>query len=171
MAIRSTAATQKAAKNRYYGASGFSSIKAFFGNYVNFTGRSTRAEYWWVTLFGFIASILVGFSFVAALIGVIANGSVPKSPSIGWLIATFGIGLLVYLAVMLLILLPSFALVIRRFRDAGFPWWVWLALWALNLVVMLVFGYNSNPSTTVSLLVNLAILVITCLPSKPLPTD
>lgn len=46
MAIKSNAQEQAAAHNRYYRATAFSSIKAFFGNYVNFTGRSSRSEYW-----------------------------------------------------------------------------------------------------------------------------
>ena len=40
-------------------------IKLFYSNFVNFDGRSTRAEYWWVQLY----MALVIFSF-AVFIGV-----------------------------------------------------------------------------------------------------
>jgi len=33
-------------------------VKMFFRRYVDFQGRSSRAEYWWVILFQIIASIL-----------------------------------------------------------------------------------------------------------------
>lgn len=35
-------------------------IKMFFANYANFKGRSTRAEYWWVMLFMFLVSCILG---------------------------------------------------------------------------------------------------------------
>ena len=38
-------------RNPYYGVGGFRAIKAFFANYVNFVGKSSRREFWWTTLF------------------------------------------------------------------------------------------------------------------------
>lgn len=33
--------------NAYYGTSGFKAIYGFFANYTNFSGYSSRREYWW----------------------------------------------------------------------------------------------------------------------------
>lgn len=43
-------------------------VKMFFANYTNFKGRSTRAEYWWVTLFLIVASGVIGF--LSSLLGL-----------------------------------------------------------------------------------------------------
>lgn len=53
-------------------------IKLGFRNYSNFSGRATRAEYWWWVLFTFLASNVLGvmgqissfFYFIAYLIGI-----------------------------------------------------------------------------------------------------
>ena len=47
-------------------------VKLFFANYLNFSGRASRGEFWWAYLAYFIASILV--SIVDAVIGVILYG-------------------------------------------------------------------------------------------------
>lgn len=40
-------------------------VKMFFINYVNFKGRSTRAEYWWAMLFYVIVSSIPFVSYIA----------------------------------------------------------------------------------------------------------
>ena len=67
-------------------------IKLFFKNYVKFTGRSTRSEFWWAYLFNGLVS-LVGY-FIPVL------------------------GLLVGLGFML----PGLSLSVRRLHDAGKSW-------------------------------------------------
>ena len=47
-------------------------VKLFFANYLNFSGRASRGEFWWAYLAYFIASILV--SIVDAVIGGILYG-------------------------------------------------------------------------------------------------
>ena len=42
-------------------------VKMFFINYVNFKGRSTRAEYWWAMLFYVIVSSIPFVSYIAML--------------------------------------------------------------------------------------------------------
>ena len=38
-------------------------VKLFFKNYVNFSGRATRSEYWWVYLFNNIVYMVLGILF------------------------------------------------------------------------------------------------------------
>ena len=90
-------------------------VKLFFSNYVNFRGRSTRSEYWWVIL----ASVI--FGFVLGFIGGIMTAAKGGEPStlftvIFWLVA-------------LVLFLPSISLCIRRLHDVGKSgWFLLLAL-------------------------------------------
>ena len=71
-------------------------ISSGFKRYVDFEGRSARSEYWWWTLFVFIANIFVG----------ILDTAIFQSES--------GIlGIIVSLA----FLLPGLAVSIRRLHD------------------------------------------------------
>ena len=67
-------------------------IKLFFVNYVNFDGRSTQSEYWWVVLFNFLVGLGVGWI-----------------PVLGWLVS---LGLLI----------PGLSLSVRRLHDTGKSW-------------------------------------------------
>ena len=67
-------------------------IKLFFVNYVNFTGRATKSEYWWAFLFNFLVSLCTSWI-----------------PVVGQLIA-FGL------------LLPGLSVGIRRLHDTGKSW-------------------------------------------------
>lgn len=67
-------------------------IKLFFVNYVNFDGRSTQSEYWWVVLFNFLVGLGVGWI-----------------PVLGWLV-TLGL------------LIPGLSLSVRRLHDTGKSW-------------------------------------------------
>lgn len=97
-------------------------IKMFFANYANFKGRSTRAEYWWVMLFMFLVSCVLGF---------------------------FGsLGNYIYFAFSLACFIPSLALGIRRLHDTGKSGW-WLAIFYILIGacftwIMVVF-INSAP--------------------------
>ena len=71
------------------------SISSVFRNYVNFSGRAQRSEYWWFTLFSFITQAILN-SF----------------PVVGWI---YG----------LVLLLPSLAVTARRLHDTGrSAWWM-----------------------------------------------
>ena len=89
-------------------------INSCFRQYVGFTGRASRAEFWWFTLFG----LLVG----------LAAGIVDARGTIGALIS-------------LVLLLPSIAVGVRRLHDTGRSgWWLLIALVPIaGLVVLIVF--------------------------------
>ena len=87
-------------------------IKNFFKGYVDFSGRSTRADYWWIWL----ANIILSIPFSMAYGGAMAN---PDSEAA---IMTLGLIGFVYLIFGLAVLLPGLALTVRRLRDAGFHW-------------------------------------------------
>lgn len=91
---------------------------AVLKNYVGFSGRARRKEYWMFTLFNFIAVLLLG-----VIDGIIGTGGI--------------LGIIYTLAV----LLPSIAVTIRRLHDTGRAgWWLLLILIPLiGAIVLLVF--------------------------------
>lgn len=79
-------------------------VKRFFSNYVNFEGRASLSEFWWVMLFQF----LIGIAFVV--------------------LAAFGAALSPYAALVIQVIstlaslglfLPSLSLSVRRLHDIG----------------------------------------------------
>jgi uncharacterized membrane protein YhaH (DUF805 family) len=54
-----------------YGASFVQSIKRFYKKYATFSGRSSRSEYWWVTLYQGIVGLILGG--IVAGIGIWAS--------------------------------------------------------------------------------------------------
>ena len=87
-------------------------IKNFFKGYVDFSGRSSRADYWWIWLVNIILSIPFYMAYGAAM----AN---PDSEAA---LMTLGLIVFVYIIFGLAVFLPGLALTVRRLRDAGFHW-------------------------------------------------
>ena len=95
-------------------------------NYVNFSGRATRKEYWMFILIYIILSILLSI-----LDGVL------------W---TNGILSLVF---ALFMFLPSLAIAVRRLHDIGKSgWWILISLipfiWPIWLLVLLVLKSDGD---------------------------
>ena len=86
--------------------------KNFFKGYLDFTGRSTRSEYWWIWLTNMILLV----PFYSAYFKVLAN---PRNEAA--LVALGGIAI-IYMIFGLALILPMLALTVRRLRDAGFHW-------------------------------------------------
>ena len=79
-------------------------IKSVFSQYVGFSGRARRSEYWFFCLFNIIVSFLL--SILAIKVGSVFS-----------IVST-----IYYLAV----LLPSLAVFIRRLHDIGKSGWFYL---------------------------------------------
>ncbi|MFD1485139.1 DUF805 domain-containing protein [Lacticaseibacillus baoqingensis] len=162
--------------NKYYGAGGFGAIGAFFGNYANFTGRSTRREYWWLTLFASLVSFIVSFAMIMAVIRLIMAHAdeLNQKPSLGTAMGWLG-GMVVMLIIVciayLACLVPSIALGVRRFRDAGVHWGIFAALEVIDLVAVFVFLNNAKVMYLISVPIAIIMLVIEVLPTKNPPTD
>ena len=103
--------------------------KNFFKGYVDFAGRSTRSDYWWIWLGNMILYIPFFFSYGNAI-------SNPQDEG-----ALIGLGgtAIIYMVIGLALLLPSLALMVRRLRDAGFHWALIFILFVpLGSIVLLV---------------------------------
>ena len=86
--------------------------KSFFKGYVDFAGRSTRSEYWWVWLGNMILYIPFFLTYGNALANLRKESA----------LIALGFIAIIYFIFGLAIFLPSLALMVRRLRDAGFHW-------------------------------------------------
>lgn len=96
-------------------------IKSGFRNYVNFSGRASRSEYWYWTLFAVIVAIVAG----------ILDGAMFPYQETG----PFGA------ITALILLLPGIAVGIRRLHDIDRTgWWFLLALTMIGVILLLVWA-------------------------------
>ena len=95
--------------------------KNFFKGYAEFTGRSTRQDYWWVWLGNFILSIPFWVIYIYTVYLSAVMDSVSDSASEA-AFRIFGLVAIIYVVFYLAILVPTIALTVRRLRDAGFHW-------------------------------------------------
>ena len=93
--------------------------KNFFKNYAEFTGRSTRPDYWWVWLGNFILSIPFWIIYFYTVFLSAMMDSLDDSVSEATFMV-FGLVVIIYAVFFLAILVPTLALSVRRLRDAGF---------------------------------------------------
>jgi uncharacterized membrane protein YhaH (DUF805 family) len=95
-------------------------VTSGFQNYVNFTGRAARSEYWYWTLFVIIVSI------ATALIDLALFPAATVSP----------INSLASLALFL----PGLAVSARRFHDLDrTAWWLLLLLTGIGIIIILIW--------------------------------
>ena len=95
--------------------------KNFFKNYAEFTGRSTRPDFWWVWLGNLILSIPFWIIYFYTVFLSTVMDSVSDSASEATFMV-FGLVAIIYAIFYLAILVPTLALSVRRLRDAGFHW-------------------------------------------------
>ncbi len=101
--------------------------KNFWKGYLNFSGRSTRPEFWWIWLLNMVIFLPAYYSLF--------TGLEFDNPIIN--IAVFSM----YIILLLVEFVPLLALIVRRLRDVGIHWAyifiVFVPLGALTLLIML----------------------------------
>ena len=103
--------------------------KNFFKGYVDFAGRSTRSDYWWIWL----GNMIIYTPFFFAYGNAISN---PRNESA---LISLGGTAIIYMVIGLALLLPGLALTVRRLRDAGFHWaLIFIVFIPLGSIVLLV---------------------------------
>ena len=85
--------------------------KKFWKGYVDFEGRSTRSDYWFV----YLVNVLITFAYF--LLQAVFGGLAAATDS-SFLAVISLILLLIFFAACL----PGIALTVRRLRDAGYNW-------------------------------------------------
>lgn len=98
------------------------SIQTCFSKFTTWEGRAGRAEYWWWIL----------FTLIIYVVGVVIDVAL-KSP-----IPT--------ILLILVLLLPSIAVLVRRLHDTGRSgWWYWIGLVPLvGGIILLVFVCSAS---------------------------
>jgi uncharacterized membrane protein YhaH (DUF805 family) len=125
----------------YYGIGFVDAIKRGFKKYATFSGRASRSEYWWWYLFTFLVYLVLGVPLY--VVGIATSRDGGRTPG------TLAIPLIILLTVFALgIIVPSFALTVRRLHDAGYS-----GLLALLFLIPYVGG--------------LVMLIFALLPSSP----
>lgn len=105
--------------------------RALTVNYCNFDGRSSRSEYWWYALGMFILSAVLGFIF-----GFFFD---PESSAMA----------VVQTAFLLVFLLPSLGLCVRRLHDIGKSgWWIFIGLIPIAGPIILIVWYAKESEMT-----------------------
>lgn len=162
-------------------------IKTCLTKYADFRGVATRSEYWYFILFTILVGLVLD-TIDRVVFPLAKDASLPEQ--LMQASGPFGtIG-------SILLLVPMFAAMVRRMRDAGFSaHWLWLTLAPLAiLIVSLVIGSQAispedletqsgwlsflallAPSVLAFAAVNLFYFVVTLLkskaPAKPSPTE
>ena len=104
-------------------------ISSVFRNYVNFSGRAQRSEYWWWVLFIILVSVATQ----------IIDGAV-VAPLLGFAMFEDGAGQPLSVMVSLALLIPNVAVGVRRLHDLDRSGW-WLLIGLIPLVGVLVLIY------------------------------
>ena len=89
--------------------------KKFWKGYVDFEGRSTRSDYWFV----YLVNVLITFAYF--LLQAVFGGLVAVTES-SFLAVISLILLLIFFAYGVAMVLPGIAITVRRLRDAGYNW-------------------------------------------------
>ena len=98
-------------------------IQSGFKNYVNFNGRTSRAEFWWWVLF-------------VVLLTVIPNSLARNEMMSGHMGIFSAISNLLGLA----LLLPNLGMHVRRLHDTGRSgWWVLIALTIIGIIFLIIW--------------------------------
>ena len=152
--------------------------------YAQFSGRASRAEFWWFTLFILLSYIVVWFLLIGALGGMAASGAQPSAGIFG----AMGAGMIFMLLFWLALIIPTLAVQTRRLHDINRSgWWLlgFYILYALYMVMSFgtVFSAGMDPTAAaqpdlgalgITMVLGLAmfiymivLLVFYCLPGTP----
>ena len=89
--------------------------KKFWKGYVDFEGRSTRSDYWFV----YLVNVLITFAYF--LLQAVFGGLAAATDSSFLAVISFII-LFIFFAFGVAAILPGLAVTVRRLRDAGYNW-------------------------------------------------
>lgn len=151
----------------------FSAYKKFWTRYADFSGRSSRSDYWWVVLCNFLItlpfSLIAFFGFFIPLFSEFYYSKMyDYEPDLSGAMA--GAGLAMFIMFLLVIyclatIVPHLAITVRRLRDAGFHW-AFIFLGVGPTIASFIPVLNIL-AALVSLPCSIALIVLLCQASKP----
>ena len=151
----------------------FAAYKKFWVQYADFSGRSSRSDFWWVVLCNFLItlpfSLIALFGFLIPLFSeVYYAGLYNYEPDFSGAMA--GAGFAAFIMFLLAIygfatIVPNLAITVRRLRDAGFHW-AFIFLTVGPSIASFIPVLNIL-AALVSLPCGIAMIVLLCQSSKP----
>ena len=133
-----------------YGATFGQAIKRFFRNYVKFSGRASRSEFWFAYLFLILAPVIpmiLGFAG-SAIAGISASGDSYNSTPPGGATALMAIAGILLAVVFLATIIPFISVGWRRLHDANFPgpmFFLWLIPGVGPIIVLILMVMEPKP--------------------------
>lgn len=109
-----------------YGATLTEAYWRFWRKYATTSGRASRSEYWWATLANLLIVVVLGLAGTAS------------GREGGYF---FGV---LYLVFFVVVILPSFAITVRRLHDAGLSGWFYLPT-LIPVLGVLMLAQPSDP--------------------------
>lgn len=91
----------------------FAAVGSCFKKYFTFSGRASRAEYWWWTLFVFLGSFVYSLASKALTPPLTGNGLEV------FMSGNFVVAIAIGMVFTLFTLVPSLAVTVRRLHDTG----------------------------------------------------
>ena len=117
----------------------FDSVISAFKNYINFSGRATRSEFWWFFLFCILLYMLTFSLSVEEFNGALSNSELQNgNPAqlVGLFIQSwFGVAFLVTF-------IPSITIAVRRFHDLNMSGWWYVGLQIAPSLLPSIFIFN-----------------------------
>lgn len=111
--------------------------------YAEFRGRSSRAEFWWFTLFAVIIYAVIWLLMVGSLGSMAAAGPEQSASS---MIGLFGGVGIVFGLFWLALIIPTIAVQVRRLHDQNRSGW-WVGAFYLLYVTYMVMLFGTIAST------------------------
>ena len=116
-----------------------------FRNYATFTGRASRAEFWWAFLMNYIVTFVLQFitRFLSSIISTIGSSN---STVLALFLALSSALSSIY---ALIIFVPMLALRIRRLHDVDRSgWWIWFSGTGIGAIILLIWYCKSGAEDT-----------------------
>ena len=150
----------------------FAAYKKFWTHYADFSGRSTRSDYWWAFLCHMIIIvplfIIIWVSALGSIFSVAQDAAYGYEPDPSAFLAGAGFAVIFWFILLiyyLAILVPSMAIIVRRLRDAGYHW-AFLFL-AIGPSIAILIPVLNIIAVLVALPCFIALIVLLCQGSKP----
>ena len=150
----------------------FAAYKKFWTHYADFSGRSSRSDYWWAFLCHMIIIvplfIIIWVSALGSIFSVAQDAAYGYEPDPSAFLAGAGFAVIFWFILLiyyLAILVPSMAIIVRRLRDAGYHW-AFLFL-AIGPSIAILIPVLNIIAVLVALPCFIALIVLLCQGSKP----
>lgn len=103
--------------------------KTYWMRFADFSGRSTRGQYWWPALVNFLITVVLYVPLFATLSTVQSSAPGGETTVTGGVTGVSAVILGTIFVFMLANVIPGLSVTVRRLHDVGRSgWWWWIQL-------------------------------------------